>query len=111
MFDVTIIGAGLAGLTCARRLATRGFRVLLVDRKPSIATQIHTTGIFVRKTLEDFALPDEQLGAPIREVILYSPRRRELRLTADHGEFRIGRMAWIYLWLLEQCSRAGVEWM
>src|SRR5260370_11428155 len=111
MYDATIIGAGLAGVTCARRLAIRGLRVLLVDRKPSIAAQIHTTGIFVRKTWEDFPLPDEQLGAPIRDVILYSPRRRELRLTAERDEFRIGRMAWIYLWLLEQGSRAGVEWM
>ena len=110
-YDVTVIGAGLAGLTCARRLGMRGLRVLLVDRKPSVAAQIHTTGIFVRKTWEDFPLPDEQLGAPIREVVLYSPRRRELRLVADHDEFRIGRMAWIYLWLLEQCSRAGVEWL
>ena len=111
MYDAVIIGAGLAGLTCARRLAMKGLRVLLVDRKPSVASQIHTTGIFVRKTWEDFALPDEQLGAPIRDVILYSPRRRALQLTADHDEFRIGRMAWIYLWLLEQCSRAGVEWL
>ena len=111
MFDVVVIGAGLAGLTCARKLAMRGARVLLVDRKPSIAAQIHTTGIFVRKTWEDFPLPDEQLGAPIRDVILYAPSRRALKLTADHDEFRIGRMGWIYLWLLEQCSRAGVEWL
>ena len=51
------------------------------------------------------------LGKAIREVILYSPRRRALRLEADHDEFRVGRMGWIYLQLLEQCSRAGVHWM
>src|ERR1043165_7991782 len=111
MNDVLVLGSGLAGLHCARLLAARGLRVALLDRKASLADGIHTTGIFVRKTWEDFPLPDEQLGAPIREVVLYSPARRALRLTAAQGEFRIGRMAWLYLWLLEQCSRAGVEWM
>jgi len=111
MHDVAVIGAGLAGLQCARLLATRGLRVVLIDRKETLAAPIHTTGIFVRKTWEDFPLPDEQLGAPIRDVHLYSPSLRSLHLRADHDEFRVGRMEWIYLHLLEQCSRAGVQWL
>lgn len=110
-FDVTVVGAGLAGLHCSRRLASRGLRVLLLDRKQSLAEHVHTTGIFVRKTWEDFPLPDEQLGRPIRDVTLYSPARRPLRLTAAHDELRVGRMRWIYLYLLEQCARAGVRFM
>src|SRR5213083_2484038 len=111
MYDVLIVGSGLAGLHCARLLAARGLRVALLDRKASLTDGVHTTGIFVRKTWEDFPLPDEQLGRPIREVILYSPARRPLRLTAPHDEFRLGRMSWIYLYLLEACTRAGVVWM
>ena len=59
--DVAVIGAGLAGLQCARSLAMRGLRVILIDRKESIADNIQTTGIFVRKTWEDFPLPDNAL--------------------------------------------------
>ncbi len=110
-FDVAVAGAGLAGLQVARRLAARGLSVALLDRKTSLTDGIHTTGIFVRKTWEDFPLPDEQLGKAIRDVVLYSPRRRAMRLEADHDEFRVGRMSWIYLYLLEQCSRAGVHWL
>jgi flavin-dependent dehydrogenase len=110
-FDVAVVGAGLAGLQCARLLAARGLSVALLDGKRSLSEGIHTTGIFVRKTWEDFALPDEQLGPAIRRVTLYSPMRRALRLEADHDEFRVGRMSWIYLCLLEQCARAGVVWM
>ncbi len=109
--DVVVIGAGLAGLQCARLLAQRGIRVILVDRKASVADSIHTTGIFVRKTWEDFPLPYEQLGSPIRHVTLYSPARRALRLEAERDEFRVGRMAWIYLYLLEQAARAGALWL
>jgi len=111
MYDTIVIGAGLAGLRVSRLLATRGLRVLLVDRKASVADGVQTTGIFVRKTWEDFPLPDEQLGAGIRDVVLYSPSRRELRLTTPRDEFRIGRMSWLALWMLEQCARAGVTWM
>src|SRR4051812_5120454 len=111
MYDIAVIGAGLAGLHCSRILASRGLRVALIDRKRSVADNVQTTGIFVRKTWEDFALPAEQLGKPIRRVTLYSPARRAMDLVADHDEFRVGRMQWIYLWMLEQCSRAGVTWM
>src|SRR5258706_64059 len=110
-FDVAVIGAGLAGLQCSRLLAARGLSVALLDRKRSVADGIQTTGIFVRKTWEDFALPNEQLGPPIRRVTLYSPMRRALQLEADRDEFRVGRMSWIYVHLLEQCARAGVVWM
>ncbi|HJT17742.1 MAG TPA: NAD(P)/FAD-dependent oxidoreductase [Thermoanaerobaculia bacterium] len=109
--DIVVVGAGLAGLRTAQRLAERGASVLLIDRKDSLAAPIHTTGIFVRKTWEDFNLPDEQLGAPIRDVFLYSPALRRLHLVADRAEFRIGRMQWIYASMLEACARAGVRWM
>jgi len=49
MHDVAIVGAGLAGLQCARLLATRGLRVVLIDRKDTLAAPIHTTGIFSRR--------------------------------------------------------------
>src|SRR5687768_562035 len=110
-FDIAVIGAGLAGLQCARLLGARGLRVVLIDRRASISTPVQTTGIFVRKTWEDFPLPEEQLGPPIRDVILYSPARRPFPLHAQRDEFRIGRMAWLQMWMLEQCTRQGVEWM
>ena len=110
-YDVAVIGAGLAGLQCAHLLANRGLRVALIDRKPSVTAPVHTTGIFVRKTWEDFPLPAEQLGPGIREVVLYAPSGRALALHAQRDEFRVGRMAWLQLWMLEQCTRAGVEWI
>jgi flavin-dependent dehydrogenase len=108
---VFVAGAGLAGLQCARLLALRGIDVVLADRKSSLAENVQTTGIFVRKSWEDFPLPGEQLGPPIRQVTLHSPRGKTMRLTAERDEFRIGRMQWLYLHLLEQCTRAGVRWL
>src|SRR6476659_2635408 len=109
-YDVTIIGAGLAGLQCARLLAKQGLDVLLVDRKNVLDQKIHTTGIFVRRTLVDFDIPDDCLGPPIKHVTLYSPALRPLELVSQHDEFRIGRMGHLYQRYLQQCLLAGVHW-
>lgn len=110
-FDVTIIGAGLAGLQCARLLGQQGLRVLLADRKPSLDQKIHTTGIFVRRTLEDFDIPEDCLGPVVRDVSLYSPAHRVLHLASNYDEFRVGRMGRLYLRYLKQCIRSGVSWL
>lgn len=109
-FDVIVVGAGLAGLQTTRLLASGGVRVMLADRKRSLSESVHTTGIFVRRTLEDFHLPENCLGRPIRHVKLYSPARRALALESPHDEFRVGRMAKLYEHFLEECVGAGAEW-
>lgn len=108
--DVLVVGAGLAGLACARGLAASGVRTALVDQKRGLGERIHTTGIFVRRTLEDFALPDDCLGPPVRRVVLYPPsRRRPLALASRHDEFRVGDMGALYQRLREAAAAAGVE--
>lgn len=110
-FDIVIVGAGLAGLQCARLLGKAGLRVLLVDHKQKLTQSVHTTGIFVRRTLEDFDIPDDCLGPGVRHVTLHSPARRSLELSSAHDEFRIGRMGQLYQRFLDQALRNGVEWM
>jgi flavin-dependent dehydrogenase len=104
------VGAGLAGLQATRLLARRGARVLLVDRKNSVEDAVHTTGIFVRRTLEDFDLPRDCLGPPVRRVRLYSPARRTQDLKSEHDEFRVGRMGRLYARMLEECLDAHATW-
>ena len=106
-YHVVVIGAGLAGLTVSRKLAESGQRVLLVERKPSLTYGVHTTGIFVRRTLEHFDLPEDCLGPKIRNVTLYSPRLRSLELESPRCEFRVGRMGRLYSEMLNRARAAG----
>src|SRR5579864_1523565 len=109
-YDLVVIGAGLAGLHFAQTAADLGCGTLLVDRKDDVGRQIHTSGIFVRKTIEDFAIDEECLGPWVKDVVLHSPGRRVLTLQAPTGEFRVGRMSRLYRGKLTQAVAAGVEW-
>lgn len=129
--DVLVVGAGLAGLHLARQLSERGHAVLLCDRRADLASSIRTTGIFVRRTLDDFDLPEERLGPPIRRVHLYPPVAAgragrgagpglrlgglgpapgtPLELVSERDEYRVGDMSGLYLDELARARAAGVE--
>jgi flavin-dependent dehydrogenase len=99
----------LPGCNAPKLLSRRGAKILLVDRKVDLTRGIHTTGIFVRKTLEDFDFPAGTLGKAVRKVSLYSPKLKKLELQSEKDEFRIGRMGLIYRNFLQECLENGVE--
>ncbi len=108
--DVLVVGAGLAGLNTATLLARQGHDVLLVERRANLVGAIRTTGIFVRKTLDDFPLPPDCLGPPIRRVVLYPPNlRRPVSLTSPRDEYRVGDMAPLYEASATAAADAGVR--
>jgi flavin-dependent dehydrogenase len=108
--DVVVVGAGLAGLHTARLLAHRELDVLVVDRRRSLSSGIRTTGIFVRRTLDDFDLPDHLLGPGVRDVLLYPPSRRApIRLTSDRDEYRVADMVGVYRHARGAAEAAGAQ--
>ncbi|WP_152192965.1 NAD(P)/FAD-dependent oxidoreductase [Georgenia satyanarayanai] len=108
--DVLVVGAGLAGLHVATLLAGRGHAVSVVDKRTDLGRSVRTTGIFVRRTLDDFALPADRLGPPIRRVALYPPSlRRPVVLVSDRDEFRVGDMPGLYAAFTDRARAAGAR--
>ncbi len=110
MYDITVVGAGLAGLQVARLAARGGAAVLLVDARRSVTECVRTTGIFVRRTFDDYPSLLPFLGSPIRSIGIHSPAGRSIGLVSDRDEFRVGRMKPLYEAILQQAIAAGVEW-
>jgi len=108
--EVLVVGAGLAGLRVATELGRRGHDVVLVDRRPRPGCAIRTTGILVRKTLDDYPLPEDCLGPGIRTVVLYPPSlRAPVTLTSDRVEYRVADMARLYEAAVDEARAAGVR--
>ncbi|MFC4429114.1 NAD(P)/FAD-dependent oxidoreductase [Citricoccus alkalitolerans] len=108
--DILVIGAGLAGLHCATQLARAGHHVLLAERRPTLTGTVRTTGIFVRRTLEDFVLPEEHLGPAIRRMVLYPPGLAgPVELASDRDEYRVGDMGPLYTAAADDAVRGGVD--
>ncbi|MCX5440915.1 FAD-dependent oxidoreductase [Streptomyces sp. NBC_00056] len=51
-YDVIVIGAGVAGVTTARELATRGFRTLVVEACPEVGGRVRTTTLSNGEAIE-----------------------------------------------------------
>lgn len=61
-YDVVIIGAGPAGGQCARDLARKGHRVLLIDKAKSFLENNYSSGGAPLDILSSFELPESVVG-------------------------------------------------
>jgi len=59
--DVVIVGAGPAGLTAARALASRGHDVVVLEEHPCIGVPVHCTGVLGLDAFQEFDLPHDSI--------------------------------------------------
>jgi geranylgeranyl reductase family protein len=73
MHDVLIIGGGPSGLQAARKLAGRGFDVLVLEKKKEVGQHIICTGIVSLGIFQEFGLARESALAEIKKMRVFSP--------------------------------------
>ena len=105
---VEIVGAGFAGLACARAAAARGLRVEVYDRKRAPGTRLHTTGLLVKEVADEWDVP-RALTRKIHGVRLYSPSLRCLELTRPGYYFLATDTGSLLAWWAQQAALAGVR--
>lgn len=109
--DVIVVGAGFAGLACAREIAAAGFRVCVIDRKRDLGERLHTTGILVPEALECelFAGIPAGLLHAVPKVRLYAPSLESVDLSAPGYRFFTTDTPALMRWLGQRSVAAGVE--
>ncbi|MFO1413711.1 MAG: NAD(P)/FAD-dependent oxidoreductase [Burkholderiales bacterium] len=107
-YDLAVIGAGFAGLACARAAARRGLRVLVQDRKAEPGAQVHTTGLVVKEAAERWEIP-ATLTRRVRGVRLYAPSLATLDLASPGYYFLATDTPALMRWLAREACRAGAH--
>jgi digeranylgeranylglycerophospholipid reductase len=109
-FDCVIVGASFAGLACATSLARRGANVVVVEKKPTAGSRLHTTGIIVKDAIDQVALLDKLPSNLVRRidgVRLYAPNMTSVDLTAPGYYFLATDTPALMQWLATQAEFAG----
>jgi digeranylgeranylglycerophospholipid reductase len=107
-YDIGIIGAGFAGLACARAAARRGLRVLVIDRKAEPGERMHTTGLLVKEAAERWEIP-ATLTRRVRGIRLYAPALASLDLAANGYYFLATDTPALMRWFAREARRAGAH--
>ncbi len=106
--DIVIVGAGFAGLACARRAALLGLDVMVLDRQPEPGAQVRTTGLLVQEVVERLD-PPRVLLRRIEALRLYSPNLRHVDLAAPGYGFHATDTAGLMRWMADKARQAGAE--
>ena len=107
-YDLVVVGAGFAGLACARRAAERGLSVLVLERQSEPGERIHTTGILVKEAWEEWAAP-APLVRRIQRVRVYDPSHRFIDLERDSYFFMATDTAGLLRHIVDETRRSGAE--
>ncbi len=107
-YDVVIVGASFAGLSCARELARNGLEVLVLERKSRPDDLIHTTGILVKEAHEEWRAP-KTLVREIQRVRVYSPSLRSATVEREDYFFLATDTGNLVGFLQEEARDCGVE--
>ena len=105
--DVVIVGGGPAGLSCARELASRGFKTLLLEEHETVAEKVLCTGIIGIKAFQEFPLPSETIVGSLGGMKLMSRYGAQLPYTPPQPLAHIVHKGAFNLALAAQAEVAG----
>ena len=113
MYDIIIVGAGPTGSSTAKELASKGYKVLLVE-KMSLPRQKSCSGVLIKKSMD---LVEKYFGeaAPLHTQCAPNDNRGMIFTTDEGREYKFeqpGLNIWrdqFDCWLTQKAVEAGAE--
>ena len=109
MYDVIVIGAGPAGLQSARQLATRGFRVAVLEEHQVVGDPVHCTGVLAREAFAEFGLSSDAILNELTTARFISPSGQDIVYRTRVVEAVVVDRALLDQRLADDAVRAGAE--
>ena len=109
MYDAIVIGAGPAGLQAARQLATRGFRVAVLEEHQVLGDPVHCTGVLAREAFDEFSLSTESILNELTTARFISPSGQDIVYRTRVVEAVVVDRSLFDRRLADEAVRAGAE--
>ncbi len=110
MYDLAVAGAGVAGSYIALRLASLGYKVVVLEEHEKIGEPVQCTGIIGAECYERFPLFDGTVLGAANSAKLFSPSGREIRLHRDSIQAYIVDRAAFDVELAEKAREHGAHY-
>jgi geranylgeranyl reductase family protein len=107
MHDVLVVGGGPAGLYTARRLASAGFDVVVLEEHATPGVPVHCTGVLAAEAFEEFELSRTSILNALSTAQFVSPSGRSVSYTTPRTEALVVDRAMFDQRLHDQAISAG----
>jgi len=109
-YDVIIVGAGPAGLTAARIISKKGFRVAVFEKERRLGVKLCGEAVSKRTLEEAFCtLPKDITVQDIKQAAVYAPNGNKVILEEWGGEGYILNKKLFLQCLAEKAVEAGID--
>jgi digeranylgeranylglycerophospholipid reductase len=109
-YDVVVVGAGPTGSNCARLLASRGWKVLLLEEHPEVGQPVQCAGLVTPRTFDHTPFPIGDLRQnDLRGGIVYAPDGTAVEFVSQHIQAQAMDRARFDQRMAEHAVKAGAE--
>ena len=110
MYDFIIVGGGPIGSYTARRLAEKGHKVLVLEKKPHIGDSVCCTGIIGMECVNAFNIEDRLIIRKVGSARLFPPSGKELFIQRPEPQACILDRVAFDVAMAERAQAAGAEY-
>ena len=106
-YDVVIVGAGPAGLMCAKVLSKSDKSILILEKKEIFGEKVCAGGL-TRKDLELLDIPDNIFEHKVTQTAVFSRKRKSQTNAPEAFVFTVNRVTF-GTWLIDRLKNTKVE--
>jgi len=111
MYNAIVVGGGPIGSYTAGRLAEKGHRILVLERKLRVGESVCCTGIIGQECVNTFSIEDRVILRHLNSASLFSPSGNRLYIKREEPQAYILDRVAFDIAMAERAQKVGAEYI